>query len=257
MAKMSFWNLKLLGTAATSSLLLGSAVAQYPGKANNVPLARLAELLQSHGIEVTQQSLTAALHNSDPEVRSLAARKLAEDHIFDAIPQIEVALTGESVPRTRIGMSLALRDLGDPKGNESLRSMCDDPSLKIASVIELVQTLHLIAVSANACAPVVFASLSRRDAVDYRADILALLPGMYRDLPKDQADHAVHVLEGFLLNKDQQPAVHLQASHALVEIGLHSSSAAIRTALSRETDPAIRSRYQEDLNTLEKKPSVR
>jgi hypothetical protein len=255
---MNVGNSKCFFCLATWSLLLAVSIAQAPKRADhNVALARLAESLQARGIGITHDSLIAALHNPDPEIRSLAAMKLAEDHDFGAISEIEAALSNETTTRTRIGMSLALRELDNPKGVEGLESMCNDSSLTAESVIELVQTLHLISVPTSACAGSVFRSLSQPKTADYRAALIALLPSMYHELPAEQANRAVHLLEGFLLDKNQQAAVHLQASHSLAEIGSSSSSAAIRTALSREVDPALRSRYKEDLDTLERSPRLK
>ena len=59
------------------------------------------DLLKRPNIELTQQGLVDALRNTDPEVRSLAAHKLAEDKAVETIPAIKDALASEKVPWTR------------------------------------------------------------------------------------------------------------------------------------------------------------
>ena len=63
------------------------------------------DLLKRHNIELTRQGLVDALRNTDPEVRSLAAQKLAEDKAVETIPAIKDALARESVPWTRMNIA--------------------------------------------------------------------------------------------------------------------------------------------------------
>ena len=78
------------------------------------------DLLKRPNIELTQQGLVDALRNTDPEVRSLAAHKLAEDKAVETIPAIKDALATEKVPWTRMNIALALAEMGESIGFDTL-----------------------------------------------------------------------------------------------------------------------------------------
>jgi hypothetical protein len=63
---------------------------------NSGGLMPLSVALCEHGIDTSEPSLVAALKNSDPEARSLAAAELAENHDDLAKPAIENALSAET-----------------------------------------------------------------------------------------------------------------------------------------------------------------
>src|SRR6202167_3048565 len=72
------------------------------------------EGLASHGLtDLSEESLIAALSHSDPQVRTIAAMKLAEDHHDDAAPAIRSALSREQDLKAQIGFSQALWELHD------------------------------------------------------------------------------------------------------------------------------------------------
>src|SRR5271166_5133596 len=83
-----------------------------------------AEELKSYGIELSERSLLAALRNSNPRVRVLAAHQLQSDHDTDAIPAIDSALSAEKDPRAGVGIATALSALHDPRGTVYLQEMC-------------------------------------------------------------------------------------------------------------------------------------
>lgn len=85
-------------------------------------LSSLAESLASHGLtDLSEESLLAALSSSDPQVRTLAAMKLEEDHREDAAPAIESVLSREQDLKAQIGLSEALWGLHDDHGAPSPR----------------------------------------------------------------------------------------------------------------------------------------
>ena len=59
------------------------------------PPPTFGELLKRHNIQLTQPALVDALRNADPEVRYLAAHKLAEDKAVETIPAIKDALASD------------------------------------------------------------------------------------------------------------------------------------------------------------------
>src|SRR5260370_9412407 len=91
-------------------------VGNYSLSASGGALPTVAELLKRHNVELTQSALVGALRNPDPEVRYLAAQKLAEDKAVETIPQIMDALASEKVPLTRMNIAFALAQFGEETG---------------------------------------------------------------------------------------------------------------------------------------------
>jgi HEAT repeat protein len=64
------------------------------------------------------------MKNADPEVRDLAAQKLAEDGATEAILAIREALASEKVPWTRMNIAFALARMGESIGFDTLEDNC-------------------------------------------------------------------------------------------------------------------------------------
>ena len=129
--------------------------------------------------------------------------------------------------------------------------MCKDTAQPIADVIEVVQSIQMIAGASSAgCADIILDSLNHAQDVDYRDVIVTLLPAMYREVSRDQSDQIVSKLEELLTDSTQQPTVRLRASHALADIGLPTSAEFIRNAILREKDSQMRKEFQSDLDSL-------
>ena len=81
-------------------ILAVALVGSQPISQNNDggPLPTFGEVLKRHNIQLTQPALVDALRDTDPEVRYLAAHKLAEDKAVETIPAIKDALASEKVP---------------------------------------------------------------------------------------------------------------------------------------------------------------
>jgi HEAT repeat protein len=88
------------------------------------PLPSLEQMLERRGIQLTKQGLLSALLDLRAVVRSLAARKLAQDGQRDSIPAIAAALSVEDAPGTREIMATSLASLGEEQGFAALRDMC-------------------------------------------------------------------------------------------------------------------------------------
>jgi hypothetical protein len=218
-----------------------------------VRIITVAEALKDHGIDLAPASLIAALKNSDPYVRSLAANMLAQDRILEAIPQIESALAAETDPQASIGISGALSALNDPKGAKSLQATCMDSKLPIRFIIESASHLQLLHLPSGACADTILNALKVESNASYRDYALYPLAAMYREVPPDQARRILAAIEGLIKDPAQQMHVHLMASHALAQIGASSSIEALNAAILREHDPNVKARMQVDLDTLQKK----
>jgi hypothetical protein len=237
--------------ALICSLTSGPSVAQSPSASASAPLTSFASSLHAHGIEISPPSLILALRNADPEIRSLAALKLAEDHDSDSIASIENSLDVEKNSRVKIDMAAALWGLNDPKGVLILQTMCSDSALPISLIVEVVQRLANINESSAPCADRVLGFLALHSDAEAREKAIAPLQDMYRWVPKNEADQILGEYGRML--RDKEPFVRMEASHALVQINAASSAGVIRTAISREKDPDIRASFQRDLDALEKK----
>jgi HEAT repeat protein len=242
----------LIGTMATC-LFLTPAGAQNGGAITSSRGSTSAEALRSYGVELSEQSLLVALCNVNPKIRALAADQLSHDHHFDAIPAIERAFSIEKDPMTRVGIAAALVAMHDPTGAEHLQTMCSDPAQSIRIVFEATQMLQLFGQSSGGCAAAILGSVNRVGDADYRAVVLSLLPTIYREVPGNQTNRIVSVIENLLSDETQQPAVIIAASSALSQIGSASSVEVVRGAIVREKEPAVRASLEEDLAALEKK----
>jgi HEAT repeat protein len=226
-------------------------IAQGASDSQNGPLTPFADSLRSRGIEISKPSLISALRNPDPEIRSLAALKLAEDHDSDTLPLIVRALSVEEVQTARTGISSALWSLlGNPKGLAYLQRMCSDSSLSINVIVDVVHTLNVVNKSSAQCAGFILGYLDSHDDSESRLSLLRALSAMYRWVPQDQAGRMAEMLQDML--GDKNPSIRMDAGHALVEISLGSSTEAHRSAISRENDPVVRSSLQRDLSVLQK-----
>jgi HEAT repeat protein len=88
------------------------------------PPPTLEQILEGRGIQLTKQGLLSALLDLRAVVRSLAARKLAQDGQRDSIPAIAAALSVEEAPGTREIMATSLASFGEEQGFAALRDMC-------------------------------------------------------------------------------------------------------------------------------------
>jgi HEAT repeat protein len=111
--------------SASATLVAGQSSTD---QVDRVRLSRYGDLLREDHIELTKPALIRALKNPNPEVRYLAAMKLAEDKATDAIPEVKEALAAEKIPKTRVNIAVGLGLLGDPGGRDELKKLCADES---------------------------------------------------------------------------------------------------------------------------------
>lgn len=242
------------------AFLIGTVLLQFAAECQNATVAplpaptSLEQALRSHGIsDLSQQSLAAELQNRDPQVRILAANKLAENRDTGAITAIEEALSHEQSIDAQIGLSEALLTLNDRKGLAHLHSMCDDSSIRLQSMISVVRALRLIRSSASECAGTFIALMDQTKDSGELGMAASLLPFLYVDSKTEEAQRIVEKLRTLLLDRKQQTIVRIMCGNALAKIDSPGSAAAIREAIMNEQDPNTKLALESALGTMEKK----
>jgi hypothetical protein len=237
----------MLAVSTASMLSQDAPFAPFP------PTRSFAEALRSHGItDLSRSSLASELNNSDPQVRTLAAHQLAENHDLDAAPAIESALAQEQDLNAQVEFSEALWALQDQKGVAHLSSMCADSSLRLHFILEAIRVLNRTHSSSGICAETLLDHMAREQDSGQIAMAASLLPPIYRDVGPDKGKRILNTLELLLLDVKQQISVRFASSQALAEIGGASSATSIREAIAQEKDANIRSVFEGNLRTLEK-----
>jgi HEAT repeat protein len=240
---------------ALPPIFLNTAIAAQDLQVTVPHNQTLAEDLAAHGIiDLSEQSLYAALANSDPHIRIVAANKLAEDHHDNAAPAIESALSREEDPRTQIGLAEALWVLHDDKGVTHLHAMCTDASLEFMTLVSVVDALKITHSPTTGCAETFFAAMTRTKEPGEIAIGTTRLAALYRDATPEQQRRILTTLRLLLADNKQEATVRLQSSQALSEIGTQECAEAIRTAMAQESNPDFRTFFEATLKGLEKNP---
>lgn len=106
------------------SMGAGAAFAQQQAPEVSARIQTFQEVLISHGVtDSSEGTLIAALSDSDPRVRVIAAMKLGDDHHDDAAPAIESALSREQELHAEVGLSKALWELS--RGQRNRIPLCN------------------------------------------------------------------------------------------------------------------------------------
>jgi HEAT repeat protein len=229
-------------------ILAVALVGSQPISQNNEgALPTFGELLKRHNIQLTQPALVDALRNTDPEVRYLAAHKLAEDNAVETIPAIKDALASEKVPWTRMNIALALAEMGESIGFDTLEDNCKnkDTSIRARSAEYLLRFNR----DSTTCLSAVLDLLKGGSNGD-RMVAADLLP-RYRNLSKEDLEKAFTGLVEAL--HAPNPAVRMAAGRALADLGDTRGIAELERAIGDEQDQLVRSRLEEDLGILRNK----
>src|SRR5581483_2937596 len=163
----------------------------------------IGDLLHMHNIDLTAPSLVAALRNTDPEVRWLAAVQLQEDKVVEAIPAIYQALESEKAPRARVNMALALALLGDPGGRDELHRLCADETFPPEFRLYAVRYMFDLHVSKDESCLRAAEQIANHTRA-YRSSALELLP-RFHDLTPEESDKVFRIVARRL--KDPEPTV--------------------------------------------------
>lgn len=218
-------------------------------------LSSLAESLASHGLtDLSEESLLAALSSSDPQVRTLAAMKLEEDHREDAAPAIESVLSREQDLKAQIGLSEALWGLHDDHGIAHLRTMCTDSSLNFITLISVLDALRLTHSPAEVCAETFFSAMNHSKEPGEIAMGETRLPVIYCGSTPENMRRILTTLRLYLADRSQEAGVRLEASQALADIGTPECAEAIRAAILQEQNRDYRTFFEATLKALQRNP---
>ena len=213
------------------------------------PLPTFGEVLKRHNIELTQSALIAALKNPDPEVRDLAAQKLAEDKATEAIPVIMQALASEKVPWTRMNIAFALAVMGESVGFETLDDNCNNDDMNEGIRARSAEYLLRFNRDSTTCLSGVLDVL--KDGSNGDKMVAAELLPRYRNLSKENSEKVFTGLVDAL--HAPNPAVRMAAGRALADFGDTRGIEELGYMIEGEQDELVRSRLQEDLGILRNK----
>jgi HEAT repeat protein len=231
------------------TLILAVAVvgSQPISQDNRAPT--VGEVLERHNIQLTLPALVDALRNADPEVRYLAAQKLAEDRATDAIPAIGQALASEKVPWTRMNIALALAEMGESIGFDTLEDNCKNRDASGAIRTRSAEYLLRFNRDSATCLSSLLDLLKGGSNGD-RMAAAELLP-RYHGLSKEDSEKAFAGLVEALHTSG--PAARMAAGQALAQLGDTRGIAELKRAIGGEQDQLVRSRLEEDLGILRNK----
>jgi HEAT repeat protein len=185
------------------------------------------------------------LKSPDAQVRYLAAEKLAEDGVQEAVPSIAEALSTEEVPATRVNIAFALALLGDEKGVSSLKAACGDAD--VPGYLRIRAARYLLDLHNEDCMNAVLGMLDSNADPDSQTQALSVLPSFQHVSQKDSQrifDVVVRALE------DPTPAVRITASVALGALGNPSALPYLQTAIANERDEVVRSQLESTVRDL-------
>jgi len=217
------------------------------------------EMLERREIPLTKQGLALALPDSRPEVRSLAARKFAQDKDKDGISLIAQALQAEKAPGTREFMAYALASLGELQGTAALRELC---KTGFSHTLRMTAAEDMLNLHDESCVDdllqVVRTSEDSTSANPLRDNLVQVgLSGVggfqLQHLSEHQSEEIRELAVRALGSKAAQ--VRLAAARALARFGNSASVPALRKAVDEEQDSSSRPRMLEALKTLEERQS--
>ena len=205
--------------------------------------------LQRHNIELTQPALIAALKNPNPEVRYLAAQKLAEDKAVETIPLIVDAARSEKAPKTRMNMEFALAQFGEESGFAALEENCRSHASGIDARLQSAEYLLMLKRQSKVCLNAVLDGL-QSDSDGYKMQAAGILPG-FHDLSREDAERVF----GGLLQAlgDSYPLVRLEAGQSLVRLGDARAVPELEKAIAAEPQQEVRWGLEQDVKRLKDK----
>jgi HEAT repeat protein len=226
-----------------------NANERSPAAVESLTPHTVAESLRSHKIGLAQANLIGALKNTDPEVRYLAALKLAENKATDAIPQMLEALASEKVELTKVKLAMALAEIGNESGFKTLEDGCQDRNWSIRTRVEAAEYIADFRPDSTVCLNSLL-ELTETASAGYRIQALTILSTLHGLSPEDSQKILQAALNGL---RAPQPAVRIAASHAAVELGNIVAVPELEKAITREHEEPVRSQIERDMTILKGK----
>jgi HEAT repeat protein len=206
--------------------------------------------LRRHHVALTRSGLLSALRNPEPEVRGLAAAKLAQDRTTEAIPDMVEALAAESVPLTKMNIAFALAQLGNQEGSSTLVEACHDPEFNYGVRLEAAH--YMLALHSNACLPDVIELTHSKDESNTtcRFEALSLLPEFKGASEQETQEILGSLLEGLL---DTNDGVRISAANGLSQLGNTTAIQYLLNSIATERDDTVRGAFKRALKSLQDK----
>jgi HEAT repeat protein len=196
---------------------------------------------------------SSALYDNLPDVRSLAASKLAFAREKDTIPFILAALARESIPVAKIGFASAAAELGVQDGFAALRSMCGGPAW--SRVRRMNAANMMVALHNEDCLSDVLDILKSRDEsqiVDEGAISALCVLLRHSHVPAQELPEIRRLAAAYL--RSDNDATRVYASDVLARFGDLSSADDLRRAFPIEHDENVQVAITNALKALETKP---
>jgi HEAT repeat protein len=229
--------------------MIGAAAQTGTTGSSNGRFPTIDEALQSHHIGLDKPALVKALRNQDAEVRSLAAQKLAELNATETVPAILDSMAAEKKPAIHVNIAFALAQLGEPRGFEALQDACRNPGTRPDLRVLAARYMRDLNHDDQVCRSALLDMLQSQTDADSRAQAASLLP-RFQDLSLEESQK---ILQGVLKALEApEPMVRLAASHALSQIGNKATIPRLESAITNESDQAVRSQMQLDLQELQR-----
>jgi HEAT repeat protein len=211
----------------------------------------IEEVLRNHNIELTKTALLGALRNENPEIRWLAAQKLAQAGFSDTIPEITDALRRDSGSTlSQVNIALALAKMGSTEGFAVLTSFCENAER--APERSLLAARYLLDLARFDCRARLIYLLQGHFDDDVRVEAATLL-SRFAAAPTEERKLAVSALISCLT--DKSATIRLNSAIALANLGDPAAAKALSEAINREKESAVRSQMLDDLKALERKKS--
>ncbi len=228
-------------------VLLIIASCTIPGSSQSISqpgrYVTFSEYLESKGIR-TRAGTIVALSSNDPEIRGVAAFKLAEDHDSEAVQLITNALGGENDPSVQVNLASALLSLDIPAGGTRLSTLCESTTSSTSVVIKAAQQLAYRQLGGSCAYNLIQAFNGARNKSD-RVSLLSLLAQIAPNAPANLETSLLKIADEAL--QDPSPSIRLQSSELLVRVNTVRSLEMLSTASQNEQEPLVKRRFAEAL----------
>jgi HEAT repeat protein len=220
----------------------------------------IEQMLERRGVQLTPEAVVNALVDSRAVVRSLAAKKLAQDKRREAVPEIVAALSAEHASGTREILAFAAASLGAAQGFDTLASICKGAAGSI--VLRMTAAQDMLSLHDESCVDGLLGSIRSAQAsspLDRSGDSLvnvglsAFNVFQFQHLSASQEGEIRDLAARGLTSAAAE--VRLAAARALAKFGDPASVLSLQKAVDTEQDQFARPRMLEALKQLEERQS--